>query len=418
MEPSQITAFLEKFDKGVYTEEEHSVFVAWLKTAPPADIALVVEAFGNITEAKTDLLPADPALAARVAAGVEASTAKLVSIHRLPFRRIAAAVVIAALGLSAFFFFKRRPAKQLAATGTESLYKNDLLPGGNKATLTLANGATIVLDSSSNGRLAQQGNADVIKTGSGQLSYTTLQGKPAELVYNSLSTPRGGQYQLVLPDGSKVWLNAASSLRFPTSFTGTERRVELTGEAYFEIAPLTPKGGSKKVPFIVRILPVSRGASFPPSGAGGAEVKVLGTHFNINAYPDEEAIKTTLLQGSVQLTAFSPGNNAPAGTRLLLPGQQASLNTANELNITDDINTDEVIAWTNNRFYFRSADIKTIMRQMARWYDVDVVYNKDVQGRFNAELPRNTYASDILKALELTRKVKFGIDGKKIIVMP
>jgi len=416
MEPLQIKAFLEKFDKGIYTAEEHSAFVDWLKTAPTDEIAPIVEAFGDMTEAKTDFLPADPALAARIAAGVEASTAKLVSIHRFTFRRIAAAVVIATLGLSAFFFFKRRPAKELAAAGTESLYKNDLLPGGNKATLTLANGATIVLDSSLDGRLAQQGNADVIKTGSGQLSYTTLQGKPAEMVYNSLSTPRGGQYQLLLPDGSKVWLNAASSLRFPTSFPGAERRVELTGEAYFEIAHITTnpgsKGGAKRVPFIVSIL--------TPSGKGGkrGEVEVLGTHFNINAYPDEEAIKTTLLEGSVKLSAFSPGNNTPAGTRPLAPGQQASFNATNELKITDDINTDEVIAWTNNRFYFRSADMKTIMRQLARWYDVDVVYNKDVQGRFNAEIPRNTNASDILRALELTGKVKFGIDGKKIIVMP
>ena len=416
MEPLQIKEFLEKFDKGVCTEAEHSAFIDWLKTAPADEIALVVEVFGQMTEAKTDFLPADPALAARIAAGAEASTAKLVSFHRFPFRRIAAAVVIAAVGLSAFFFFKRRPAKELAAAGTELLYKNDLLPGGNKATLILANGATIVLDNSVDGRVAQQGNADVIKTGSGQLSYTALQGKPAELLYNSLSTPRGGKYQLVLPDGSKVWLNAASSLRFPTSFTGAERRVELTGEAYFEIAHLTTNPGSKgragSVPFIVSIL--------TPSGKVGkrGEVEVLGTHFNINAYPDEETIKTTLLEGSVKLSAFSPGNNKPAGTSLLVPGQQASFNVTNELKITDDINTDEIIAWTNNRFYFRSADIKTIMRQLARWYDVDVVYNKDVQGRFNAEIPRNTYASDILKALELTRKVKFGIDGKKIIVMP
>jgi len=416
MEPSQLKTFLEKFDKGIYTEEEHNQFLDWLRTAPAHETALVVETYGNITEARTDFLSADPALAARIAAGVEASTAKLVSIHRFSFRRIAAAAVIAALGLSAFFFFKRRPAKELAAAGTESLYKNDLLPGGNKATLTLANGATIVLDSSLDGRLAQQGNADVIKTGSGQLSYTALQGKPGEMVYNRLSTPRGGQYQLVLPDGSKVWLNAASSLRFPTSFTGAERRVELTGEAYFEIAHITTnpgsQGGARRVPFIVSIL--------TPSGKESkrGEVEVLGTHFNINAYPDEEAIKTTLLEGSVRLTAFSPGNNTPAGARPLVPGQQASFNATNELKITDDINTDEVIAWASNRFYFRSADIKTIMRQLARWYDVDVVYNKDVQGRFNAEIPRNTNASDILRALELTGKVKFGIDGKKIIVMP
>jgi ferric-dicitrate binding protein FerR (iron transport regulator) len=417
MEPSQVKTFLANYDTGQYSEEEHRAFVEWLKTAPVIELAAVVETVGDLTEAKTTFLPADPALAARITAAIETPAAKLVPLYRFPFRRIAAAAVVLVLGLSAFFIFKRRPAKELIAAGSTSAYKNDLSPGGNKATLTLANGATIVLDSASDGRLAEQGNAAIVKTGSGQLSYTALGRKPGETLYNSLSTPRGGQYRIVLPDGSKVWLNAASSLRFPTAFTGAERKVELTGEAYFEIAPLTPKGESKKVPFIVSTLPASRGASSSPLGAGGQEIEVLGTHFNVNAYPDEEAINTTLLEGSVSIRRSLTTVNGQPST-ILKPGQQASLNTTGEIKVTDDVNTDEVVAWINNRFDFRSADIKTVMRQLARWYDVEIDYRKQVQGRFNAEIPRNTYASDVLKALELTGKVKFGIEGKKIIVMP
>ncbi|HSC37284.1 MAG TPA: FecR domain-containing protein [Chitinophagaceae bacterium] len=404
MEPSRVKTFLASYDSGHYSEEEHRAFVEWLKTAPAAELAAVVETVGDLTEAKTTFLPADPALAAKIAAVIETPAAKLVPLYRFPFRRIAAAAVVLVLGLSVFFIFKRRPAKELIAAGTTSAYKNDLSPGGNKATLTLANGATIVLDSASDGRLAQQGNAAIVKTGSGQLSYTALGGKPGETLYNSLSTPRGGQYRIVLPDGSKVWLNAASSLRFPTVFTGAERKVELTGEAYFEISHVSIEGSDKRMPFIVHM----------NTAAGHTEeIEVLGTHFNVNAYPDEEAINTTLLEGSVSLR--QTGTMAPT---VLKPGQQASLNTAGEIKVTDDVNTDEVVAWINNRFYFRSADIKTVMRQLARWYDVEIDYRKQVQGRFNAEIPRNTYASDVLKALELTGKVKFGIEGKKIIVMP
>jgi ferric-dicitrate binding protein FerR (iron transport regulator) len=358
---------------------------------------------GDLTEVKTTFLPADPDLAARIAASIETPSAKLVPLYRFPFRKIAAAAVVLALGLSVFFIFKRHPTKELIAAGTTSAYKNDLSPGGNKATLTLANGATIVLDSASDGRLAQQGNAAIVKTGSGQLSYTALGGKPGETLYNSLSTPRGGQYRIVLPDGSKVWLNAASSLRFPTAFTGAERKVELTGEAYFEISHVSITGTDKRMPFIVR--------------TGNEEIEVLGTHFNVNAYPDEEVINTTLLEGSISIRRPLSTVNRQLST-ILTPGQQASLNTTGEIKITDDVNTDEVVAWINNRFYFRSADIKTVMRQLARWYDVEIDYRKQVQGRFNAEIPRNTYASDVLKALELTGKVKFGIEGKKIIVMP
>ncbi|MBS1566212.1 MAG: FecR domain-containing protein [Bacteroidetes bacterium] len=399
MVPQHIQAFLDKYDRSAHTAAEHSTFLEWLKTASPDELSFVVDSYGHIAETSNTLLPADPELAARIAMSTQPGAAKVIGLRRFLFRAVAAAIIIILLGFSAFYIFSRHPAATPQVAGLPPLYKNDLPPGSDKATLTLADGSTITLDSAASGKLAQQGNTSIIRSGSGQLSYSSVTGKPAGLLYNSLTTPRGGQYRLVLPDGSKVWLNAASSLRFPTSFGGGERRVELSGEAYFEVAPLARKNGSGKVPFIVH-------------SQSGDEVEVLGTHFNVNGYNDEEAVKTTLLEGSVRLHSRD-GHKA-----MLVPGQQGAIAAGNDIKVADAVNTEEVVAWTNNRFSFNSADIKTIMRQLARWYDVDVVYNKPVQGRFNAEMPRNTNASDVLRALELTGKVKFAIDGRKIIVMP
>jgi ferric-dicitrate binding protein FerR (iron transport regulator) len=207
--------------------------------------------------------------------------------------------------------------------------------------------------------------------------------------YNTLSTPRGGQYQLVLPDGSKVWLNASSSIHFPTAFAGHERNVELTGEAYFEIAK------NKQKPFHVNV--------------NGMQVEVLGTHFNVNAYGDEGAIKTSLLEGSVKI---KKGNISG----LLKPGQQGVLKkNSTDLEIKNaDMN--EAIAWKNGLFEFDGADIKSIMREIGRWYDVDVVYaGKVPDRRFEGKISRDAQLSDVLKILALSN-VKFSVEGKKIIV--
>ena len=305
------------------------------------------------------------------------------------WKRIAAAVIIIALGTGTYFFLINKGQKEIAKTGNDNQYKSDIAPGGNKATLKLADGSTIILDSTQNGIISQQGNAKVLKLDNGQLAYNTS-GAAKEVLYNTVSTPRGGQYQLTLADGSKVWLNAASSIRFPASFTGNERKVEITGEAYFEVAK------NPAMPFTVAV--------------NGMNVEVLGTHFNINSYTDEGAIKTTLLEGAVKV-------NKGSVMAMLSPGQQAQLTTNGQIGVTKNIDVDEVMAWKNGVFNFTEADIENIMRQISRWYDVDVAYQGSISKEtFSGIVGRNRNVSQVLKIMEQAG-VKFKIEAKKIIVM-
>ena len=310
----------------------------------------------------------------------------------IPLRRIAiAASVIGLLVLSGFLLLQRINSNEIVKTDKNELrFKDDVSPGGDKAILTLADGSTILLNDAQNGTLGQQGNSKIIKLG-GKLTYDPTNKNSEEVVYNTISTPNGGQYQLELPDGSHVWLNSTSSIHFPTSFVGNERRVEVTGEAYFEVAK------NRDMPFIVSV--------------NGAEVQVLGTHFNVNAYGDEENVKTTLLEGSVK---FVHGVN----TNILKPGQQSQLSTDGEVNVVSNVDVEKVVAWKNGLFDFEYAGIETVMRQLARWYDVEIEYKGKTDDLFIAEMRRNIKLSDALKALELTGKVRFDIQGKKIIVMP
>lgn len=319
--------------------------------------------------------------------------------------RIAAAVVIILL-LSAggYFILYNRSAKQIAKTETQRPFKNDVAPGGNKATLTLANGTQIILDSAANGALTRQGNTKIIKLGSGRLAYNILNEKPSEVLYNTISTPRGGQYEVVLADGSKVWLNAASSLRFPTSFTGKERNVELTGEGYFEVAH------NASMPFHVK--------------SGDMRVEVLGTHFDINAYSDEPVIKTTLLEGSVKVSLSSPLSKGEEPDVRLQPGEQATLRQTQVAKSAIEVvsaDTYAAIAWKNGRFVFQGNNIQSVMRQLARWYDVDVSYDGNVTNEeFVGVINHSRYEniSQILEMLEKTRTVSFTITGRHITVMP
>lgn len=346
-------------------------------------------------------------LQAHAAESVPGKEGRDVPTHRAPFLRrywwAAAAVIIALLGIGSYWVFYNTRQKQTALI-REQRFKNDVAPGKNAAVLTLAGGKQIVLDSTIRGAISQQGNTRIINA-RGQLVYNELPKKPAEVMFNTLTTGRGNQYQLVLPDGSKVWLNAASSITYPSAFAGAERKVTITGEAYFEIVK------NEKVPFIVEKKDV--------------RIQVLGTHFNVNTYEDEEALKTTLLEGSVKV---SNG----ADNRVLRPGQQAVLSgdpgaakngggaikgNLASIRVVDDPDIDEVMAWKNGAFKFNDATIESIMRQMARWYDVEVVYDTKVSQHFIADVPRDVPASELLKLLELTDQVHFKIEGKKITVI-
>lgn len=303
----------------------------------------------------------------------------------------AAAAVILIVGAGVYFFARPvRPARMAAGNPAAAQSPARVVPGGNKAILLLANGQTILLDSAHNGLLARQGATRVLKLDSGELRYQ--EARPGEAVgYNTISTPRGGQYHLVLPDGTKVWLNAASSLKFPTSFPGGDRVVTMTGEVYFEVAP------DVRQPFRVQV--------------GGMTVDVLGTHFDVMAYGDESAVKTTLVQGSVKVSQRGDA-------RLLQPGEQAVIDNASGALSVRDADVDQAIAWKNGYFEFENMDLPTIMRQISRWYDVDIRYlGKDRDERFGGGISRRLDLPEVLHLLE-TNGVRFRLESRTLFVTP
>lgn len=310
----------------------------------------------------------------------------------LPYAAAAAVLITLSVG---FYLFQPVKQKRFAATGTG--LSRDLAPGGNKATLTLSNGAVISLTDAANGKIASQSGANISKAKTGQLVYTHNDVATGLDDYNSISTPKGGQYQIILPDGTKVWLNAASSLKYPVAFSGTTRKVELNGEAYFEVAK------DKTKPFIVRTTK--------------QEVTVLGTHFNINAYADEPNTRTALLEGLVKIQQLEH----PASL-IIKPGQAALVgdqNSSSKIQLTT-IDPDEVVAWKNGYFMFDSENLESILRKVARWYDVDISYQSrnSANKEFSGTISKYSNASQVLKKLELTEAVHFKIEGRKIIVLP
>jgi transmembrane sensor len=328
-------------------------------------------------------------------AGKSVQPANVIGWHKWQ-TYVAAASVIVLISLIGYKWFGEKKAIP-KATAPVIVQNNDVQPGQYKARLTLADGSVLVVDSFSKDRLVQQGSTNVYNR-DGKLVYKE-NGKAKSVLYNTLSTEKGQIYGTVLSDGTKVWLNSQSSLRYPVSFNGDIRSVEINGEAYFEVAPIRLRSGSKQ-PFTVKM-------------PHDIEVEVLGTHFNVNSYNDEEAVRTTLLEGKVKV--HTSGNS----TTVLQPGQQASLNKQTQaLNTIDDVDVDEVVAWRYGYFQFKNADLKTVLRQIARWYDVEVEYAGKVPTMdFLGKLPRNSNLSQVLATLE-TNEVHFTIQGKKIIVSP
>ncbi|OQP59512.1 hypothetical protein A3860_37385 [Niastella vici] len=371
-------------------------------TASEAEKALVEAYYQRLEKAGATALSAEEEAALKeemyqqIAAGIQSSEAPVIPIKRKSYRMAAAAAVLLIMtGAGGYFWLLNKPGKMPPPNVTAQVKHHDLPPGRDAAVLTLADGKTIILDSA-NGTITQQGGANVINK-DGQVSYAKASGKESELaiVYNTVSTARGNQYQLVLADGSKVWLNSASSLRFPTSFTGNSREVELDGEGYFEIT----KDATK--PFHVK--------------TRTQDIEVLGTHFNVNAYHDEEATRTTLLEGKVKVESQPAIGNRQSA--ILKPGEQAVLAANSPFTIDHSPDIDQVMAWKNGWFEFDSTDIKTIMRQISRWYDVDIHYEiKTNSETYGGRISRNLNLSNILKMLE-NYGVHFKLEGKTLTVI-
>jgi ferric-dicitrate binding protein FerR (iron transport regulator) len=295
-----------------------------------------------------------------------------------------AAVVLIVFSTGFYLLNKGGSAEQNIEPETVATDVRDVLPGSNKAILTLSDGSTITLDNVENGTIAKQGNSSIIKK-DGQVIYnpqSNANKAGAEVSYNTMTSPRGGQYQLVLPDGSKVWLNAASSITYPTAFTGDRRVVSITGEAYFEVAK------NPRQPFTVKTY--------------SEDITVLGTSFNVNSYKDEEMVKTSLLEGSVKI------NN-----QVLKPGEAHMNGKITRTNLEQDL------AWKNGLFSFNKTDLPTVMRQLSRWYNVDVKYDGDIPKRaFSGEIERDLTLWQVLDVLSQTR-IKYKIEqGNTITITP
>lgn len=329
---------------------------------------------------------------------IAAAVAEKPGVFAFGYRRYIgyAAALVLSVGLG--YFILRPEAGETPTVAGQT----ELLPGGDRALLILDDGEEIDLDKATVGEIARQGFAVISKSSEGDITYdikTDPANNAGQVKFNTIATPNGGQYRLRLPDGTRVWLNAASSLRFPTRFDARERRVELKGEAFFEVVHLD----SKKLPF--RVISEKQ------------EIEVLGTEFNVNSYSDEKSITTTLLRGKVKVNrTTSTESRSEVNSVTLMPGQKASLVLQTDQIEVAQADLAESLAWKNGKFQFNDTELETIMRQIARWYDIDVEYSGDVKKiRFRGAISRDEPASMVFRILE-TSGIQIKTQGRKVTV--
>ena len=391
MPDQNIATLIDRLLNGSITPEEKETLAKWiLRDGDEKDLHLMMErAWSDFKPGQT--LPAEKAdeLLGSVLQKIKEEE-EPVRLRRRPIRlyRLAAAVLLFVIVTGAGIFLLR---KQTGSPSAVVASGDVLPPSANKAVLTLSNGKTIVLDSAVKGNIATQRATAIIKKGDGDIAYQT-DGKTEEVEYNTLTVPRGSRIaHVTLSDGTRVWLNSGSTLRYPVAFNGPDRKVEVTGESYFEVAQ------DKAHPFVVN--------------KGNNAIKVLGTHFNVNAYDEEGPMKVTLLEGSVKVTSS-------ADNSLLLPGQMAVMNAGQKIDVDKNADIEKVMAWKNGYFNFSSADIRTVMRELARWYGLELVFNNVTNEKFHVEVSRDIPLSKVLRILEMTDKIHFNISGNKVTVLP
>lgn len=396
MQNERIKILASKFLDGSATEAEKEELHAWYDEWKDDEMIVAIEGADN-----------EAAVKQRILSGIlqhvreednnntENATAPVIKMKTSRAKWWAvAAVLLILIGGAGTYFAMRSTETAGQVIADNDLYKNDVAPGTNIATLQLADGRIVNLADSIQSGL-RQGSASLEKENGGTLVYNanpSSQKDGSPVAYNTISTPNGGEFKIVLADGSKVWLNAASSLRFPAAFNGDERNVFLTGEAYFEIAKDALK------PFTVT--------------ANGTTTRVLGTHFNIKAYNDEQDVTTTLVEGSVRIESNGQQKN-------LVPGQQALIRTDVKNISVSPADIDDAIAWKNGYFTFRNENIKDIMRRISRWYDISVTYEPGVDANaFGGTFSRSKSLKQLLKSLEITNTIHFKIEGKNVTVLP
>ncbi|WP_343743901.1 FecR domain-containing protein [Chitinophaga sp.] len=377
--------FVKRYAAGTATPEEHADFEQWIYEQPLQEVQSLLDEYTLLLEQHPVWLPANRELLERMLRELDLQQpARIVLLPWWKRKRTLAAGVALLLAATGYALWQQTAFRKQSLMAAATI----IPAGSSRATLQLADGTTIELDSA--GAPGAIKPSHVLKIAAGLLQYDPQQ-QTANTVFNTLSTPRGGQYRLLLQDGTRVWLNAASSVRFPVAFNGNARTVEISGEAYFEVAPQVNK------PFIVK--------------AGAMQVNVLGTHFTVSAYPEENQVRTTLATGKVAVTA---GNN----TLQLSPGQQSVLPKGSDAFTLRTVDTEQEMAWKDGRFIF-NGNIRDIMPQLERWYDIQVEYEGNISNQaFIGDISRNENLSEVLKILELTGNIHFRSVNRKIIVSP
>ena len=391
-----MAGLIGKYLAGTATAEERAVVNQWYHThTPPGVVVYSPEAEEEISER----------IKARLATSLMTSRRTRV-FGWYGMAKIAAVFLV--ICLSAWLYWFRMEQEGVRQKdGLPGTVVKDIHPGGNRATLTLADGSKVDLDSTTSEFLRVQGNTRIVKTGKAVLQFQPTQSSvnSRETLYDKITTPNGGQYAVKLADGTGVWLNSASSIRFPAAFSDTTREVEITGEVYFEVAPDYFTNGKRK-PFVVHV-----NKNFPEDAM---DVEVMGTHFNINAYRDEAKSFTTLIEGRV---IVKHGGNSVA----IKPGEQVSLDNGRQsgrVMVIKNADLDKVLAWIQGRFEFDDTELPVIMRQISRWYNVKFEFEKPADTeKFGGSISRNVPLSAVLKMLESNR-IRFSLEGNRLIVKP
>lgn len=397
MEPSRLTYLFNAYYNKTASPQERIEFLDFIAESEHDEElkALLTEKWINHQDKKEILstVQADDMLAAILQnqpLEVREALVKKVNYSHQFMRIAAAAAIVLITGMSMYVWLRLEPLNPKTAQLQKNGKVDKIVQGGKKAILTLGDGSKITLDTAQRDMVIRQGNSKVSRQSIATLAYHA-DGKLSEpIVYNTLSTPKGGQYQVILPDQTRVWLNSSSSIRFPTQFKGKERCVSITGEAYFEVSK------NAAMPFKIT--------------ANHTEVEVLGTHFNVMAYPDESSINTALLEGSVRVSRGTE-------TKVLVPGQESRISKTGKINIAK-ADADEVLAWKNGWFNFNNCDIQKVMRQISRWYDVDIEYQGKIPGsHFSGVVSQANELDKVLDILK-TGGLNFKTEGRKIIVLP
>jgi ferric-dicitrate binding protein FerR (iron transport regulator) len=382
MDETKAKALLEKYLSGQSTPEEAQWIEQW---------------YARLIE--TSDWEWDEGEKEQIREQMEQQLLEKINTERTPVRSFravwwaAAAVLLLLLCGGAWFYFSGEQSEKYKTV--QIRMRKDILPAHQQVILTLADGSRKILDTLANGEISLQGMQVIKKDG----SITYIGNQPASMVYNSITTEKGRSFRLQLADGTRVWLDAMSSIRFPAAFGGQERIVEVTGQVYFEVAAMKDANG-QKLPFKVM--------------AGHQQIEVLGTHFNVNAYEHQE-IQTTLLEGKVKVS--SKGNKATVASLELKPGEQSLAKENGKMQLNEAVDIDEVMAWKNGRFQFNGSTVEQIMQQLARWYNIEIVYKDEIPETFVAEMERNLPLSELLALLEMTKQVRFVVEGKKVMVM-